>query len=389
MTKLKFHSFEALRFFAFFKVYLLHIPIQGNFPVFSYLKYGGGIGVYFFFVLSGFLITYLLTFEKLKDGHINIKRFLVRRSLRIWPLFYLMLVLAYALPYDFKQLIGFHMVGGGYDLDWKFSYFFLDNIKALIMDRPPKTTPLPVFWSLCIEVHFYVFWILILGFIKEKHYLKFFVLCFGIAWLSRYFEPMLLGNNNIDRVDLFTNIDLFAAGGILGYLVAKDYLKVERFIENIPVIVRWILLFAIIAMVVFQKNLLPKTSDTLIVVFRASVIALLFTILLALFIPKKSPIKIKSRLLNYLGERSYGLYVYHIIWIHVVFQVFIYFKIRIDDWLTLAIYMIVTFVGSVVVSILSYKYFEKYFLLYRTESNKAIAVLKPIVVPLKKVLKRN
>jgi peptidoglycan/LPS O-acetylase OafA/YrhL len=66
LEKRYFHTLDALRFFAFFKVYLLHLPEQGDFPLFEYLKSGGGLGVQFFFVLSGFLITYILTFEKAK-----------------------------------------------------------------------------------------------------------------------------------------------------------------------------------------------------------------------------------------------------------------------------------------------------------------------------------
>ena len=52
-----------------------------------------GYGVSVFFVLSGFLITYLLISEK--DSHsIDIKKFYIRRILRIWPLYYLYLIIA-------------------------------------------------------------------------------------------------------------------------------------------------------------------------------------------------------------------------------------------------------------------------------------------------------
>ena len=58
---------------------------------FDYFKYTSGhLGVMLFFTLSGFLITYLLFVEKANFNTINIKEFYVRRALRIWPIYYLM-----------------------------------------------------------------------------------------------------------------------------------------------------------------------------------------------------------------------------------------------------------------------------------------------------------
>src|ERR1700679_371071 len=60
----------------------------------------GDFGVVLFFVLSGFLITYLLLEEERVHGRIEVGRFYVRRALRIWPLYYLFVALAlFALPY--------------------------------------------------------------------------------------------------------------------------------------------------------------------------------------------------------------------------------------------------------------------------------------------------
>jgi len=75
MKKRYFHSIDSLRFFAFLKVYLLHLPIQGDFPNIFIFKKWWRIGVSFFFVLSGFLISYLLIFEKVKKNRINLKKF--------------------------------------------------------------------------------------------------------------------------------------------------------------------------------------------------------------------------------------------------------------------------------------------------------------------------
>lgn len=365
MQKQHFHSLDALRFFAFIKVYLLHIPLQGSFPIFSQIKAGGGIGVSFFFVLSGFLITYLLSFEKINTGSLSIRKFLIRRSLRIWPLFYLMVFIAFLLPYEFKEYIGFHMLGGGYDFDWKYSFTFLENYKMLSVDKFPKTTPLSVFWSLCIEEHFYIFWIISLFLTPIKHLNKFLIFSILLSWCARFIEPSIYNNTLVISNDLFTNLDYFAFGGVLGFWVARDYQSVTQFIQHTHKWIKYSFIAITLTIAVFQNELLPYNTDSYFFIFRPSIIALLFTILIALFIPEDSTIKIKSRLLNYLGTISYGLYVYHIVLIHIVYQYFIQQDIKIDNWATLSVFIIVTLGGSIALSILSYRYFEKPFLLLR------------------------
>ena len=365
MKKQHFHSIDALRFFAFLKVYLLHIPLQGEFPIFSFLKSGGGIGVSFFFVLSGFLITYLLVLEKSNRNYINLNRFFIRRAFRIWPLFYLMVLITFLLPYELKQNIGFHMVGGGYDFDWKYSFTFLENYKMILKDQFPKTTPLSVFWSLCIEEHFYLFWMFSIFLLPIKHILKYLISCFALAWLARYFEHQIFHNEIIVTSDLFTNLDFFASGGILGYYVALHYNRLMSLIQKVRTEIKWFVLLFIVFFIIFQDLILPNEVGSILFIFRSSIIAILFTILISIFLPEDSSIKIKSKWLSYLGIRSYGLYVYHIILIHVCFQYFLNHKILIDNWLTLCIFITLTLGGSIIISSISYKYFEMYFLALR------------------------
>ena len=59
----------------------------------SFVREIGGNAVSIFFVLSGFLISYLLLAEKRKTGEVQLKKFYFRRILRIWPLYFLMLIL--------------------------------------------------------------------------------------------------------------------------------------------------------------------------------------------------------------------------------------------------------------------------------------------------------
>ena len=93
-NKVFFPNLEGLRFFAFFVVFINHAfaslgyynPSKTFVFVRTHFLLNGNLGVSFFFVLSGFLITYLLLKEKELTGKINIKNFYLRRVLRIWPL---------------------------------------------------------------------------------------------------------------------------------------------------------------------------------------------------------------------------------------------------------------------------------------------------------------
>ena len=365
-AKLHFHSLEALRFFAFFKVYLLHLPLAIPSPALSYLKRGGGIGVQFFFVLSGFLITYLLVADKRARGQVDVRRFFIRRSLRIWPLFYAMVLLAFLLPDAWADRWGLHMVGGGYVPDWRFSFTFLENYKMLLTDNSPRTTPLPVFWSLCIEEHFYLVWMLAVFLLPVRRLPLFLLACLPLACLFRYAEPLVLpANTQVDTNDLLTHLDVFAVGGLLGYWVATDYTGFSARISSWPLVLRGGIVLGVLLAVLFQIDILPYEARSLFNVFRPLLIAGLFAALIAMFLPAHSAIRIKSRTLAYLGTISYGLYVFHILVIHLAFQYCLKHDIALDTWGKGAGMFLVTFGGSVALSSLSFRYFEQPFLRLR------------------------
>lgn len=103
----------------------------------------GGLGVRFFFVISGFLITLLLLREEKETGGLDIRAFFKRRSLRILPVYYfflaVVLVLQLATPY---QLSGLEWVG---NLTFTRNYFGSDWTTGHL-------------WSLAVEQQFYLLW---------------------------------------------------------------------------------------------------------------------------------------------------------------------------------------------------------------------------------------
>ena len=92
MKKIYFPNLNGLRFIAAFMVIVHHVEqfkslfgLENVFHESPFISIVGKLGVVLFFVLSGFLITYLLLVEEEVTGTISIKSFYIRRFLRIWP----------------------------------------------------------------------------------------------------------------------------------------------------------------------------------------------------------------------------------------------------------------------------------------------------------------
>lgn len=134
----------------------------------NYWYQGGWVGVDLFFVLSGFLISSILFKEKLQNGHVNVKRFLIRRGFKIYPAFWFFLFFSLSLRYylgggvpEIKPLMG--------------ELFFLQNYIGGVWGHT---------WSLAVEEHFYI-GISLLFFLfdkaKPKHQFEFIPLFFFIV----------------------------------------------------------------------------------------------------------------------------------------------------------------------------------------------------------------
>src|SRR5580765_7047711 len=92
-SRVHFPGLNGLRFTAWFAVFLGHVE-QGK-ELFHYPEHGwihGWLGVVLFFVISGFLITYLLLAEGQRYGGLSVPGFYIRRILRIWPLYFLLIL---------------------------------------------------------------------------------------------------------------------------------------------------------------------------------------------------------------------------------------------------------------------------------------------------------
>src|SRR5580704_18886297 len=85
---------DVLRFVAFLLVFFYHSVTVAN-GIFDSFRIAGALGVCLFFLLSSYLITELLEREKSQSGDIHLRAFYIRRGLRIWPLYFIVLLADY------------------------------------------------------------------------------------------------------------------------------------------------------------------------------------------------------------------------------------------------------------------------------------------------------
>ncbi len=187
--RIYFPHLDGLRFWAFFVVLLLHntntlpgkVSESPAFTTISGVAEMGTLGVNFFFVLSGFLITFLLLVEREQTGRIDIVAFYLRRALRIWPLYFLCIAMALALHFDIPR---------GAEPPLAPLLTFTSNFAAmhnLALTGPEQKAfgPVGVLWSVGIEEQFYLVWPVMMSLILAKVSKNRVAWCFaGVCALS-------------------------------------------------------------------------------------------------------------------------------------------------------------------------------------------------------------
>lgn len=244
-----------------------------------------------FFVISGFLITYLLINEVGKTEDVSIGKFYMRRILRIWPLYYGYMVLALIVVAAFKGEINSAV--------W-FYTFFAGNISHAI---GIGVIPLYHFWSLGVEEQFYAWYPWMVKY-NKKHILHavcgLCVLWFGLK-MGSY---VALGKGLAYRIFAVTQFDCMmigAAGAILYYRGSEwfEHVCSKRYVA----VTAWVLFFTSGLWAKYIPS--PITNEAVALVSLMVIMAGLV----------RKPI-LENKVMNYLGKISYGIYVIHPILIH-------------------------------------------------------------------------
>lgn len=378
-NKIHFPNLDGLRFFAFLMVFINHATTnvgyyanksQVKLFIYKYLS-NGDIGVNFFFVLSGFLISYLLLNEKETFGKINIPNFYMRRVLRIWPLYYFILIIGLlVIPYLFQFIEGGFPIKVGVNKLNPYLYMaFLGNFDFIYHGITNSTVG--VLWSVSVEEQFYLLWPLVIA-VAPKKYLKALFLLLIVGSISyRFF--LTDGKGVLLKFHTLSSLSDLATGALLALMVTQQW-----FVEKFQEIKKWkIVLIYIVGITLFLSRFYINTFKGY-ELYSKSFLPVVFSLFFAFVIfeqnfAKNSFYKIgKWKMISNLGKYTYGMYCYHII----VFFFVLFIKNQLDisivniDKYNFIATVFVSFLATVLVSYLSYHYFEAYFLKLKNKFQK-------------------
>jgi peptidoglycan/LPS O-acetylase OafA/YrhL len=311
----------------------------------------GPLGVFLFFVLSGFLITSLLLVEKERTNTINIKNFYIRRVLRIWPLYYFTVFLGlFVLPHiPYLNISGeTELIKVNFTEKLILYLLILPNIVTGVFKHIPY---LSQNWSIGVEEQFYYFWPWVIRQTKASRLLIIMIIFFFIFYITRSLTVLYMPENGwwkylneFIKSLRITCMILGAIGAYFTYFQLNS--KLVQFIYHKGF--QLILYLTLILMLTFGVYL-PGINQ--------EVYALIFTlILMNLAKNPDSILSLENPVFNYLGKISYGMYMYHTI--AVVIGVKISHSFGNSNFVSYPISYILT----IIMSGLSYQYFEKPFL---------------------------
>jgi peptidoglycan/LPS O-acetylase OafA/YrhL len=345
--KIHFKGLDALRFYAALSVVIQHIRFSpsdwygdprlpdtvGRFFI------NGTDAVNLFFVLSGFLITYLLLTERQNTGGVSVRGFYLRRILRIWPVYFLIIGLsAFVLP---AVAPGYHNPLAANPILTLLLLLFMGNFAFVLFFPYP---PLEHIWSIAIEEQFYL---TIPHLFRRRLPLPKLLIGFLLGfWLVWVIVNAPVVPSAFASFLAMMRYDCIAIGGLFACALYYRW-PILRWIYH-PAAGGLSLIMVALAAIFVQPP--PDLAYTTFTCFMFGVL------ILNVSTNERFFLKLDSRWLNYGGKISYGIYMYHPLLL-LVFHAWLYR--RIDDGLYGFIIYPLVIVTTLVAAVLSYEGFER------------------------------
>lgn len=306
---IRFPGLNGLRFIAAQAVVLAHSEAVlysfGFYDAGFWLNAATGkIAVILFFVLSGFLITYLLLAERARTGTIDVRAFYLRRILRIWPLYYLVVLGAFLVLPHLDVLATSRRPSGG-------------NLFLYLTILPNFADPFPYaghLWSIGVEEQFYLVWPLLLRATRRPTTTLLVLIASYLAVLGALMALDLEGirwaARALEVVGLL-RFDCMAIGGLGALVVIEKREAILRLLSS-----NWTRVGALAGFVLLY--LLHARPNW----FTYDAYAVIFLVLILNVCSNPSSV-LETRPLDWLGKISYGIYMYHPVTIVLSVRMFI------------------------------------------------------------------
>ncbi len=304
-------ALDGLRLIAFLMVFCHHTfpwslpPNQASEALNRWWRAGvmaAGYGVSLFFALSSFLITTLLLEEKTRSRTVSLKNFYLRRILRIWPLYFSILLLVIFLNPFYRA----HNARLTRYMSWSFATFTANL--AMSAGKMSTMTVAPL-WSVCIEEQFYLCWPVIMLFLSRRA-----LTCFAIAmvgtglayrlWVAGgHVRPDVIWYHSLSQLDCF-------AYGCLAALYLRNVTIKSRVLRVTLIIGAFLAVLTIERYLPYKSAEMVTGSVTRLSVAAYTLIAALFALVVWLASSMNEG-WLATRVPVFFGKRTYGLYCLH------------------------------------------------------------------------------
>lgn len=370
-----FKNLDGLRFLAAFAVIVGHcqaILYKGSdtvgIRVYSpFADKMGSFGVDFFFVLSGFLISYLLMREIDETKTVNVRHFYLRRFLRIWPLYFAVGISSIVCGTLFSQYFGGWL---SYPPTEQTQGQLLENLWYLgsfsvnfqTLWHQGNQFQVGHFWSLAVEEQFYLLWAPVF-LLFRKRLLTAILLFVAIGFLLNLPPQDWFPTYHRFQYNFTANRFLqFGTGALFAWLLHNDFLTPQYILSKMQ---SWILQLAVLVpmmMFLMGNHFYPASHEDGYAQYVNTIVSVG---IIASAITQHSIMHFEFPLLKYLGKISFGIYVFHIFAVRVVAHILMtnghtpliernpIFHFLFPFWATLF---------AILLSALSYEFLEKPFL---------------------------
>lgn len=305
-------SIDGIRAVSIIMVVLAHashsIPsCITNKILFKYVS-NSALGVSFFFVISGYLITKLLLAEKEKKGSISIKNFYFRRIFRIFPIFYLYIITVVLIKIFFVHHIfhSYYLVVFACLYIWNYKHLF--SYQEIGNDE--GNWFFGHFWSLSMEEQFYLLWPLVFQRVNKELLIKSTLIIIVLMPLLRVTTYFVMPNSRGQiGMMLQTGGDTILIGCV-GALLENKILhsRLIRFMLNNNYIVLLVCAFTFVISPFLSERL--RGAYSLSIGISLNNITIFFLVLWAIHIPSIISKILNLKLFIYIGMLSYSLYIW-------------------------------------------------------------------------------